>query len=531
MQRLGKVSGVLSLMNRQYPNASFHVMPELCADVIVGQEFLKRHASITVVMNGPEESPTINTPMTADPTQLSVAAAKLEAPRFFEFLSPDAKPVASKSRRYSQEDQAFIEAEVGRLRAADVTEPSMSPWRAQVLVVKQKEKKRLVTDYYSTVNRFTVLDAYPLPNIEDLVNKVAQDKYYSSIDLRQAYYQVPLLPEERHFTAFEAAGHLYQHKRLKFGVTNGVSAFQRTVDAFIKNNHLQKMYEYLDDLTVTGATLEEHDRNLKLLLDTASSCNMTLNESKSQLCVRTLDMLGYRVSFQQVQPDPQRLQPLVDLPPPSTPKELQRVSGMFSYYAKWIPRFSQTAGPLLRPAKLPLDGEALSAFNELKKLLSNASLTTIQNGVPFEVETDVSGYAINAILSQGGRSSHLCLVHHIVKKYYPAVEKEATAVIKAIRRWSHFLKGRHFLIITDQRAISFIFDQRNRGKIKNSKILSWRLELSQLSYDIRHKPGAENVVPDAFSRICASTSNATLRDLHQSLGHPGFARLYHFVRQ
>jgi len=76
-----------------------------------------------------------------------------------------------------------------------------------------------------------------------------------------------------------------------------------------------------------------------------------------------------------------------------------------------------------------------------------------------------------------------------------------------------------------------MFDQRNRGKIKNSKILSWRLELSQLSYDITHKPGPENVVPDDFSRVCASTSNATLRDLHQSLGHPGFARLYHFVRQ
>jgi len=76
-----------------------------------------------------------------------------------------------------------------------------------------------------------------------------------------------------------------------------------------------------------------------------------------------------------------------------------------------------------------------------------------------------------------------------------------------------------------------MFDQRNRGKIKNSKIFSWRLELSQLSYDIRHKPGAENVAPDAFSRICAFTANAPLRDVHQSLGHLGFERLYHFVRQ
>jgi len=205
---------------------------------------------------------------------------------------------------------------------------------------------------------------------------------------------------------------------------------------------------------------------------------------------------------------------------------------MFSYYAKWIPRFSKTAGPLLRPAKLLLDGEALAAFNDLKKLLSNACLTTIQNGVPFKVETDASDHAIAAILSQGGCPvTFMSRILHSCEKHYPAVEKEATAVIEAVRRGTHFLKGRHFSIITDQRAISFMFDQRNRGKVKNSKILSWRLELSQLSYDIRHKPGAENVVPDAFSRVCASTSNATLRDLHQSLRHPGFARLYHFVRQ
>jgi len=171
MQTLGRVSGVLSLMDRQYPNASFHVMPKLCADVIVGREFLKKHAFITFVMNGPEESLTINTPTIAEPKRLSVAAAKLEAPRLFEFLSPDAKPLASKSQRYNQEDQAFIEAEIGRLLAADVIEPSRSLWRAQVLVVKKKEKKRLVMDYSSTVNRFALLDAYPLPNIEDLITR------------------------------------------------------------------------------------------------------------------------------------------------------------------------------------------------------------------------------------------------------------------------------------------------------------------------------------------------------------------------
>jgi len=117
------------------------------------------------------------------------------------------------------------------------------------------------------------------------------------------------------------------------------------------------------------------------------------------------------------------------------------------------------------------------------------------------------------------------------ERNYPAVEKEATAIIEAVRKWAHFLKGRTFILVTDQRSVSFMFDKMNHDKIKNSKILMWRLELSQFHHEIRHKPGVENVASDAFSRICAAlnTSNS-LAALHASLGHPGYVRLYHFIR-
>jgi len=88
-----------------------------------------------------------------------------------------ANTIAAPSRRHSSEDTKFIRSEVQRLLDADIVEPARSPWRAQVLVVKQGEKKRLVIDYSVTINRFTLLDAYPLPNIEDLVNRIARDKY------------------------------------------------------------------------------------------------------------------------------------------------------------------------------------------------------------------------------------------------------------------------------------------------------------------------------------------------------------------
>ena len=161
-----------------------------------------------------------------------------------------------------------------------------------MLVIQREEKKRFVIDYSTTINQYTALDAYSLHRIEELVNKIACDKYFCSIDLRAAYHQVPLMKEERIYTAFEACGKLYHYKRLPFGVTNGVSAFQRVINDFIKHHDMKKVYTYLDDITVTGATAEEHDHNLKRLLDTAKSENLTLNKEKSKFKVTSLNLLG-----------------------------------------------------------------------------------------------------------------------------------------------------------------------------------------------------------------------------------------------
>jgi len=124
------------------------------------------------MMNGHKEVLTIATSAESpDAGRPAVADADLEPPHLFEYLLPDSKPIAAPSWQYSSEDTKFIRSEVQRLLDADIIELARSPWRAQVFVVKQGEKKRLVIDYSVTSNRFTLLDAYSLPNIEDLVNQ------------------------------------------------------------------------------------------------------------------------------------------------------------------------------------------------------------------------------------------------------------------------------------------------------------------------------------------------------------------------
>ena len=129
----------------------------------------------------------------------------------------------------------------------------------------------MCVDYSQTVNKFTCLDAYPLPNdtyslpnMQSVINNVTQYKWYSSLDLRSAYHQVPLLPEERKYTAFEANGQLYQFKRIPFGLKNAVPCFQRVINDIIAAHGCKGTFAYLDDITVCGRTKEEHDENLKV---------------------------------------------------------------------------------------------------------------------------------------------------------------------------------------------------------------------------------------------------------------------------
>jgi len=190
-------------------------------------------------------------------------------------------------------------------------------------------KKRLCVDYSQTVNKFTHLDAYLLPRINDTIRQVLQYKWFSTLDLQSAYHQVELLPGERMYTAFEANGQLYQYKKMPFGLKNAPAAFQRTINALIAENNCTGTFAYLDDITVCGHTKEEHDQNLRSFLDLATKHNLMFNDSKCVFASDTINLLSYRITNGKFQPDPERITPLMELPIPGNAKALQRIIGMF----------------------------------------------------------------------------------------------------------------------------------------------------------------------------------------------------------
>ena len=514
----------ISFHDRKYDGMELTVLPESCTDIILGVPFLKLHECVNVDYGGSE--PALNV--------CALSKVKIPPVELFRNLTPDCKPIATNSRRFSQEEQNFIQNEIQQLLLDDVIEVSDSPWRAQVVVTSNgNRKKRMVVDFSKTINRFTMLDAYPLPRIEDIVHSIANYRIFSVIDLSKAYYQVEICERDRPYTAFQAGNQLYHFKRIPMGVTNGVSAFQRFMNRFISENSLDATFAYLDDITICGKSKEEHDTNLSRFMDAAAKYNLKFNEAKSKFSQDTIDVLGYRISNGELQPDPERLRPLLEFPEPQTSKALRRCVGLFAYYAKWVPNYSKKIRPLIDCDSFPLSPDAMEAFQAIKDDIARSVIKVVDTDVPFVLETDASDRAIAGTLLQSGRpvafhSRSLTQSecgHHIV-------EKEAYAIVECVRKWRHFLAGRHFTILTDQRAVSFMFATNLKGKVKNDKIMRWRMELLPFSFDIKHRPGKENVCADALSRThCAAIADMTdLKSVHDALIHPGVQRMVHYVR-
>ena len=300
----------------------------------------------------------------------------------------------------------------------------------------------------------------------------------------------------------------------------------------VEENNLKAVFPYLDNITICGKDQEEHDYNLQNFLEVAKRKNICFNDDKSIFSTRRLPILGYVVEDGNISPDPERLRPLRELPVPHDSKSLNRCLGLFSYYSQWIPAYSDRIKPITSCKSFPLSEQAVEAFEGIKKTVEEAFVTAIDESIPFEVETDASDVALAATLNQKGRPvAFFSRTLQGSELKHASVEKEAQAIIESVRHWRHFLTGRHFTLITDQQSVSYMFDKCHKGKIKNDKIMRWKLELACYSFDIVYRPGKENIPPDTLSRAtCAMVDEDPLFKLHTALCHPGVTRLNHYVR-
>ena len=284
--------------------------------------------------------------------------------------------------------------------------------------------------------------------------------------MKAAYHQVPLKSEDKPLTAFEACGKLFQFTKLPFGVTNAVPAFQRIIDGIIAEEKLNKTMAYLDNVIICGNSKEEHDVNLQSFLFAVKKRNITLNDEKCQFSLESINILGYTISNKSKKSNSERLDCLLSYPTPKSAKELERLLGLFAYNARWVSNYSNKIQPLLKTLQqnhFPLLKEAKTAIETLKADISNASLT-----IPIVIQTDASGSAIGATLFQSCHPiGFFSRTLSPSERNQSVIEREAMAIIEAVRKWSDYVRSFKTIIKTDQKSVAYLFSTpKSRIKMK-----------------------------------------------------------------
>jgi transposase InsO family protein len=477
-------------------------------------------------------------------------------------LEPGTQPVNIKPYRLPEAQKQEARRQVEELKRGGIIEESNSPWNSPLLVVKKKadasgeEKWRLVIDYRK-VNEKTVGDAYPLPDVTEILDQLGQSRYFSCIDMVMGYHQIEVAEKDRAITAFSTKEGHWEYKRLPFGLKTAPATFQRMMNVAMSGLTGSRCFVFLDDICVYARSLSEHDSKLREVFGRLRRYNLKLKAEKCQFLRKEVSYLGHVISEKGVFPERAKTKVIEEYPIPQNVKQLRSFLGLMSYYRRFVPKFSHIAAPLhkLLKKEAPYEwtAEQEQAFHALKgKLISPPVLKYPDFHERFILTTDASGEGLGAVLSQGKIGKDLPVAFasrtlHGAEKNYSTTEKEFLAIVWGMKYFRPYLFGRAFTVVTDHKPLTWIMSVKDPG----SRLLKWRIKMEEYEYEVVYKKGALNTNADALSRINKLTAGeglpeekrervteeetkaAILYEYHDSPvgGHRGMNRTFREIRK
>jgi len=440
-----------------------------------------------------------------------------------EIKTLDENPIHTKQYRYPPIHQEEIKKQVKEMLAKGIIRESDSPYNSPLWIVPKKQdasgktKWRLVIDYRK-LNEKTIQDAYPLPNIDEILDQLGNARYFSAFDLASGFHQIGMKTSDIQKTAFSTPDGHYEYNRMPFGLKNAPPTFQRMMNKGLKGLIGNNCFVYIDDIIVYGKTIEDHNKNLRILFERLRQVGLKLQPDKCEYLRPELEYLGHIISERGIKPNPNRTEKVKNYPVPKNPKEIKQFLGLVGYYRKFIKDFSKIAKPLtkLLQKSVTFDwtNEQQHSFELLKnKLISQPILAYPDWNKPFILTTDASNEAIGAILSQGiiGKDKPLAFASRTLNKAetrYSTTEKELLAIVWATKHFRQYLYGRKFKIVTDHKPLIWLMNVKD----PNSRLMRWRLKLEEFDYETVYKSGKTNTNADALSRISINAIDSYLSD-------------------
>ena len=411
-----------------------------------------------------------------------------------------------------------IVTEVDKMLDHDIIEPSNSSWSSPIVMAKKADGTRRFCLDFRKLNQVTKKDAYPLPQMNGILDKLRSAKYISKIDLLKGFHQIPLENGSREKTAFTVPGRgLFQFKRMPFGLTNAPATFQRLLDKIIGSEMEPHAFAYLDDIIIVTKTFDEHLQWLSKVLNKIKVAGLEINRRKCEFCCSQVHYLGFLVNENGLQTDPDKIDPILKYPVPRNIKDLRRFLGFASWYRRFIPNYATLATPLTKLLKKTQSWiwhtEQQSAYEEIKLCLSNAPVLACPDfEIPFVLQTDASNTGLGAVLTQTVRDeehviSYASRTLSEAKIKYSTTEKECLAIVWAIQKYRPYLEGYKFTVVTDHSSLRWLHNLKN----PTGRLARWSLSLLEYDFDILPRKGSQQHVPDALSQMFESQS---LEEIH-----------------
>lgn len=472
------------------------------------------------------------------------------------------QPIAVPMYAASPAKRLVIDEQLNKWFAQGVIAPSESPWSAPVVIVYRNGKARFCVDYRK-LNAVTIADEFPIPRQSEILAALSGAQVLSSLDALSGFTQMEIDQDDVEKTAFRTHRGLFHFKRMPFGLRNGPSIFQRTMQAILAPYLWLFTLVYIDDIMVYSKTYEEHISHLDRVLGAIEKAGLTLSPDKCHLFYGSVLLLGHKVSRLGLSTHHEKVKAILELDRPRNVSELQTFLGMVVYFSSFIPYYADIAAPLFqllrKGARWAWGPDQEQAFLVAKDALQAAPvLGHPMEGRPYRLYTDASDDALGCCLQQiqpiavrdlrGTRTyEKLRKAHeagepvpkltqrlsatsddvppsdswgatlddttvHVerviaywsrtfksAETRYSATEREALAAKEGLVRFQPFIEGEKILLVTDHAALQWAKTYENA----NRRLAAWGAVYSTYApgLDIVHRPGRVHSNVDPLSRL------------------------------
>ena len=400
--------------------------------------------------------------------------------------------------------------EDGRLISVD-SSPIVSPMR---VVPKKDGSMRICGDYKRTLNPVLDTKQYPLPTAEECFYPMRGGVKFSKVDIRSAYNYIAIREEDSYLTTMATPQGLKKWTRLPFGVSSALAIFQEKIDTVLAG--IDKCVCRVDDILITGSDDKDHKARLTLVLDTLNKAGFRCRLDKSEFLKDEVVYLGYKINRKGITPCSDKVKTIVEAKYPENRDQLIAFLGAVNYYGNFIPNMSTVIEPLNqlrgKDVKWRFDGKERKAFEELKGLIASSKvLIQYCPELPLKLDTDASKFGLGAVISHmtpDGEKPIEFASRTLTKaeRNYSQIEKEALAIVWAVKKFHRYIYAREFNLVTDHKPLTFLFgEHRDIPEMGCSRLQRWAILLSSYKYKIEYRATKQHCNADMCSRFPLST--------------------------